>query len=122
MPSYRLSLIAQEDIVQILAHTEQQFGDMARRRYELLLVTCLRDLASDPERIGSTARPEFGLAVSSYHLRHSRNRARAQDSLVRRPRHLLLYRAMRGDMIGIGRVLHDSMEIELHLPSQYGDE
>jgi toxin ParE1/3/4 len=28
----------------------------------------------------------------------------------------------RPDLIGVGRVLHDGMEIERHLPSQYGDE
>ena len=122
MPNFRLSSTALEDIVQILAYTEKRFGDTARRRYEALLITSLRDIVSDPERPGSTARPELGLAVRSYHLRHSRDRARTQDGLVRQPRHLLLYRAMQPDLIGIGRVLHDGMEIEAHRPSQYGDE
>jgi len=122
LPSFRLSSTAQEDIVQIPAYTEKRFGDTARRRYEVLLVTSLRDIASDPEREGSAARPEPGLMVRSYHLRHRSDRARTQDGLVRQPRHLLLYRAMRTDLTGIGRVLHDGMEIEAHLPSQYGDE
>jgi toxin ParE1/3/4 len=122
LPKFRLSSAAEEDVIQILAYTERRFGDTARRRYEALLVTGLRDIASDPERAGSAPRPELGLAVRSYHLRHSRNRVRTQDGLVGQPRHLLLYRAMRADLIGIGRVLHDGMEIEAHLPSQYGDE
>jgi toxin ParE1/3/4 len=60
--------------------------------------------------------------MRSYHLRHSRDRARTADGLVRQPRHLLLYRVTRPDLIGVGRVLHDGMEIERHLPSQYEDE
>ena len=122
MPSVRLSATAQEDIVQILAYTDERFGDIARRRYQVLIATGLRDIAFEPERVGSAARPELGAMVRSYHLRHSRPRARTQDGLVRQPRHLLLYRAMRADLIGIGRVLHDGMDIEAHVPSQYGDE
>ncbi len=122
MPNFRLSSAAQDDIVQILASTERRFGDMARRRYQVLLVTGLRDIAVDPERTGSAARPELGAMVRSYHLRYSRDRARTPDGLVRRPRHLVLYRAIRPDLIGIGRVLHDGMELVRHLPDQYGDE
>jgi toxin ParE1/3/4 len=60
--------------------------------------------------------------VRSYHLRHSRDRAHTAEGWVRQPRHLLLYRVMGPDRIGIGRVLHDRMEIEAHLPGQFGDE
>ncbi len=65
---------------------------------------------------------ELGTGVRTYHLRHNRDHARTIEGFVRRPRHLFLYRAMQPDVIGIGRVLHDSMELERHLPHQYGDE
>jgi toxin ParE1/3/4 len=122
VPTFRLSAAAQEDIARILSYTEYQFGKGARARHAALLVAGLRDIAADPERVGSTSRPELGLAVRSYHLRHSRDRASTPDGSVRRPRHLLLYRTIQTDLIGIGRVLHDSMEVEAHLPHQYGDE
>ncbi|CAN7242777.1 hypothetical protein G6M16_004730 [Agrobacterium tumefaciens] len=41
--------------------------------------------------------------------------------MVKYPRHLLLYRVLNPDLVGIGRILHDSMEIERHLPVDYGD-
>jgi toxin ParE1/3/4 len=85
-------------------------------------VATLRDIAADPGCPGSLARPEFGANVRSYHLRHSRKRAHTPFGLVRQPRHLLLYRLQRPDLVGIGRVLHDTMEIERHLPNRYGDE
>jgi toxin ParE1/3/4 len=122
VPIYRLSAAAEADIIDILAYTQERFGELARQRYETLLVAALRDIAADPQRLGSVARPELGLAVRSYHLSHSRGRARTPDGLVRRPRHLLLYRTVRPDMIGVGRVLYDGMEIERHLPRRYGDE
>lgn len=122
MPDFRLSATAQDDIVGVLAYTEERFGSIARRRYEALFVVGLRDLAANPMCLGSIARPELGRSMRSYHLRHSRNRARTPDGVVRLPRHFLLYRTMRPDLIGIGRVLHDGMEMEAHLPDQYGDE
>ncbi|WLD96314.1 type II toxin-antitoxin system RelE/ParE family toxin [Agrobacterium leguminum] len=122
MADFRLSAAAQADIIEILAQTHERFGELARLRYEYLLVTALRDLADEPYRIGSIERPELGDDVRSYHLRHSRDRARHESGIVRRPRHLLLFRLARPDLIGIGRVLYDAMEIERHLPSAYGDE
>lgn len=65
--------------------------------------------------------PEIGAGVYTYHLRHSRDRARTATGLVQSPRHFLLYR-FNSDVVGIGRVLHDAMDISLHLPPQYGDE
>ena len=119
---YHLGRAAEADIVDVLAYTEVNFGELARFRYERLVLTALSDIASEPKRIGSLARPELGENVRSYHLRHSRERARTKHGIVMRPRHLLLYRVSRADLIGIGRVLHDAMEIGRHLPTDFGDE
>lgn len=121
MAVYRLARAAQADIVDLLAWTEANFGEMARLRYQQLLIVALRDIATEPERLNSIARPELGENVRSYHLRHSRERGRTEHGVVIRPRHLLLYRFARADLIGIGRVLHDAMEVERHLPQDYGD-
>lgn len=121
MAVYRLARAAQADIVDLLASTQENFGGIARLRCERLLITALRDIASDPERVGSVARPELGENVRSCHLHHSREPAKTEYAMVIRPRHLLLFRVTRPDLIGIGRVLHDAMELERHLPSDYGD-
>ncbi len=119
MLGYRLALAARSDIVDILAYTEQNFGELARRRYERLLTTAIRDVAAEPERIGTVARPELGEHVRTFHLRHSRDRAKDQTGIIVRPRRLLLYRLVDADWIDIGRVLHDSMELERHLPADF---
>ncbi len=121
MARYRLSAAAETDIIALLAHTQQRFGETARRRYEALLIAGLRDIAADPLRPASAARPELGQGVRTYHLRHSRDHARTPHGIVRQPRHLLLYRALQPRLIGIGRVLYDAMELERHLPDSYGE-
>ena len=122
MRRFRLGASAQADIVALLARTEDRFGESARRRYEILLATGLRDIILDPDRPASMARPDLGPMVRSYHLLHSRDRARVLGGLVRQPRHLLLYRTMVPGIVGVGRVLHDAMDVERHLPVNYGDE
>lgn len=117
MRRYRLAAAARSDIARLIVHTENQFGTAARQRYQALLVTALRDIAADPECIGSTARPELGKTLRSYHLRHGRDRAARGNATVRRPRHLLIYRASARDRIDIVRVLHDAMELQRHMPS-----
>lgn len=109
MARLRLSALAQSDIAHVLSWTEQRHGDRARERYGHLLSSALRDLAADPLRPGSAARPELGEGVRSYHLRAARKQAG-----VARPRHLILYRIRGTSIVEVGRVLHDAMEPERH--------
>jgi toxin ParE1/3/4 len=122
MARFRLSRAAQEDIASILTVTTQSFGDDARIRYQRLLIAALRDIASDPNRHGIKARPEFGEGVRSYHIRHSRGNVQYKGIAVRRPRHLILFREIETDLMGIGRILYDAMEAEQHLSDDYAQE
>ncbi|MEH6691888.1 MAG: type II toxin-antitoxin system RelE/ParE family toxin [Pseudorhizobium pelagicum] len=122
MAELRLSSAADSDIVEILARTHENFGSGARLRYEWLLVTALKDLAADPHRNGTIARVDLAPDVRSYHLRHSRDRARHVTGIVRRPRHLILFRELQPTLVGVGRILHDSMDLQRHLPSFIGED
>jgi toxin ParE1/3/4 len=118
----RLSLNAEEDILSILAWSLDKFGRAACRRYEALLTEAMDSLCSIPEKIGSIARPEFGDSVRTYHLRFSRVEARTAEGIVHRPRHLLVYRLREDQALEVVRILHDSMEVERHLPVIPWDE
>jgi toxin ParE1/3/4 len=121
MSWYRLSDAAQADLIDILAWTHEHFGDVARQRYEALIVAALRDVSAQPDRLGSVERPELGDCVRSWHLHLSRERGRTGAGIVRRPRHFLIYRTD-SDMIVIARVLHDAMELTQHLdPEESGE-
>ncbi len=121
MPLLRLTAQAEADIAGILEYAEETFGEVARQRYEVLLGTSLLDIEADPCRLGSVARPEIGQHVHTYHLRHARARAKAAGR-VRAPKHFLLYRCASPDIVGVGRVLHEAMDISRHVPAEYGDE
>lgn len=114
MLRYRLSAAAQDDLQGIFAWTQERFGDAARLRYESLVVAALRDVSMQPDRVGSVARPELGAGVRSWHLRSSRERARTDSVVVHRPRHFLIYRT-EPNLLVVGRVLHDAMELARHL-------
>ena len=92
MLRYRLPDAAQADVIDILAWTQEQFGEAARLRHESLIVAALRDVATQPDRAGSIERPELGAGVRSWHLRLSRDHAATGAGVVRRPRHVLIYR------------------------------
>jgi hypothetical protein len=42
MAGYRLTHAAQADIISILAWSDEQFGEEARKRYETLIATAIR--------------------------------------------------------------------------------
>ena len=73
----RLSGAARLDIEDLLAWSDEHFGQAARQRYEALLACALQDVADDARRPGIKARPELGAAVFSCHLVCSRKRALA---------------------------------------------
>jgi len=110
---------ARSDIANILAWTAENFGPQASRRYRNLLATAIEQVAANPELAGSRHRPEIADHCRTYHLCFSRKSAGRIGDRVRRPRHLLLYRVTKTEMVEIARVLHDSMEVKAHLPEEF---
>lgn len=119
MRRYRISPQAEQDIEAILAWTHEEFGEKARVRYEALLTQAILDVADSPDRAGSQDRPEIAASARTYHIRHSRDRVKMSIGKVKQPRHFLLYRAPEGGPVEIGRVLHDAMDLQRHLPEYY---
>jgi toxin ParE1/3/4 len=119
MPRYIVSPAAERDIESILAWTHERFGLQGRLRYEALLVRAILDVADNAERAGSQERPEIIPDARTYHLFYSRNGVDDAIGRVRHPRHVLLYRTCEDGRIEIGRVLHDSMDLQQHLPDEY---
>jgi toxin ParE1/3/4 len=115
----RLSPVAEQDIEDILAHSEENFGKEARLRYEALLEAGLSEIASDPDRPAVRRRDELGPGVRAYHLYDAREQARTEHGTVKRPRHFILFRLCEPDILDVGRVLHDAMDLAEHLPAEY---
>ncbi|WP_449123951.1 type II toxin-antitoxin system RelE/ParE family toxin [Pseudomonas viridiflava] len=117
MSHYRISSSARADIVDILRISQTKFGDQARQRYQTLILTALQALASAPYCIGSQDRDELAPGLRSYHLVYSRQQAKHPHGTVKSPRHIVIYRVANDDVIEVVRLLHDAMEVQLHLPN-----
>ncbi|MBI2824359.1 MAG: type II toxin-antitoxin system RelE/ParE family toxin [Planctomycetia bacterium] len=122
MPPVIISPAAGRDIESILAWTHEEFAEKARLRYEALLIQGIVDVSENPHRAGSHDRPEVAPSVRTYHLWHCRNRVAESIGRVKNPRHFLLYRVHGDGQVELGRVLHDSMDIDRHLPKEYHGE
>jgi toxin ParE1/3/4 len=110
---------ARSDIASILAWTEESFGRQTLKRYGKLIATAIEEVAANPELAGSSKRPEIAEDCRTYHLFFSRKSAGRAGDRIRHPRHFLLYRVTESNLVEIGRVLHDSMELQAHLPEEY---
>ena len=102
----RLGAVAELDFANIISWTAENFGARQARIYRNTLVQAIGELANDPRVAGSKARDDIMPGLRTLHVARR----------GRRGRHLLLYRIRDGHIVEIGRILHDQMELELHLP------
>lgn len=105
----RLSAAAEADYRQILRWTVENFGSAQARIYADTLSSALKALGAGPDIIGAKERPEIGSNVRTLHV--ARN--------GRKGRHFVMFRVggVEGEnLIDVLRLLHDSMDLERHLP------
>lgn len=102
----RLGAVAELDFANILKWTTENFGARQSRIYRDTLVRAIGELANGPDPAGANARDEIMPGLRALHVaRHGR-----------RGRHFLLCRIVKGRIIEIGRIRHDQMDLQSHLP------
>jgi toxin ParE1/3/4 len=84
-----------------------------RRHYAAMLAAAIRKVAADPESPTVRARAELAPDLHSFHLQYAR--AGASKAKMRRPVHILYYRAAAAELNEIVRVLHERMDPGRHL-------
>ncbi|MDA7980181.1 MAG: type II toxin-antitoxin system RelE/ParE family toxin [Pirellulales bacterium] len=122
MATLRIAPAAKRDLELILSWTHENFGERIRRSYESLIVQALSDIADNPDRTGSQRRKDISSVARTYHLYFSRSNSRSRQLLIRQPRHFLLFRAVDDGLVEVARILHDSMDLQRHLPAEYRDK
>jgi toxin ParE1/3/4 len=110
---------ARSDIASIFAWTEENFGPQTLIRYGKLIAKAIEQVAENPELVGSAPRPEIAESCRTYHLYFSRKSTGRGRDRIRHPRHFLLYRVTESNIVEIGCVLHDSVDLQAHLPEEY---
>ena len=110
----RLSASAAADYREILRWTVKRFGAPQVRSYADTLASALCALSAGPAIIGVKERPEIGTGIRTLHV--ARN--------GRKGRHFVMFRVGREQerkVIDVLRLLHDSMDLERHLPPSEPD-
>jgi plasmid stabilization system protein ParE len=97
------------DMDEVLAHTRDEFGDRQYENYHGLIRDALAAIADDPDRPPAVKRDELHDDARTFHISRRGKHAR----------HFFLYR-VRGEVITVGRFLHDAMDLGRHLPGGYG--
>jgi toxin ParE1/3/4 len=99
----RLGAFAELDFANILKWKTENFGARQSRIYRDTLVRAIGELANGPDVAASKARDEIVPGLRTLHA-------------ARHARHFLLYRIVKGRIIEIGRILHNQMDLQRHLP------
>ncbi|MBS4096215.1 MAG: type II toxin-antitoxin system RelE/ParE family toxin [Sulfuricella sp.] len=106
----RLTAAAEADFRNILRWTLAQFGDVQASVYAETLSTALKELAVGPSIAGVKERPEIATGIFTLHVARK----------GRKGRHLVMFRIghyQGRKVIDVLRLLHDSMDLQRHLPS-----
>jgi toxin ParE1/3/4 len=122
MARFRLSRLAEADLAQILATSEERWGTQGSDRYRSRIGAAIRKVAADPYGPTTRDRSSLSSGIRSFHIRHTRGRSNGPGAKVKRPVHVLYYRAVTPDLIEIVRVLHERMEPSRHFGPQFKKE
>lgn len=99
-----LGRAADDDLASIAAWTAAQFGARQAEAYIEALLDVFEEL-TEGEPLRSRGRDDIGPGLRTLHMTRP----------GRRGRHFILYRTDE-HVVAILRILHDSMEVERHLP------
>jgi toxin ParE1/3/4 len=102
----RLTATAESDFQNIIAWTLKEFGDLQARNYADTLSAALVELTAGPTKVGARQRSELGKGLFTLHVARGR----------RNGRHFVLFRVKGQLQIEVLRLLHDAMDLKLHLP------
>ncbi len=116
--NFHLSREARADVKNILKLTLKDFGPQARLRYNELIYQALDDIAENPDRIGSQKQRLRGKDFLTYHLKHSKEKARTDKGIVKQPRHIIFYLKKEGKTLKIVRILHERRDFSRHISDE----
>lgn len=101
----RLARSAEQDIIDILAWTNEYFGKEQSMIYAETLTLGLEALTAGPGIIGVKSRSDIAPGIKTLHVAKG----------GRKGRHVIVFRVGEHSMIDILRILHDSMDMSRHV-------
>ena len=104
----RLSQAAEDDFLAIVAWTATHFGNVQAQKYAEVLTLSITALHKGPDVIGAKTLDNIGQGLKSLHVAR----------MGRKGSHFVVFRAATENIIDVLRMLHESMDLARHLPSE----
>ena len=105
-----LSTQAEDDLLDILQYTFDNFGERQYWIYRDLIKEAIDLITETPLHAASRSRNELATDARTYHISKPKFRAS----------HFLLYRINQNELqVELGRILHESVDIDRHLPTNF---
>lgn len=102
----RLTQQAESDFLDISRWTAENFGALQTEFYAETVMLAIEALNGGPEILGTKARDEIARGLRTLHVARQ----------GRKGRHFVLFRTAEGQIVEVLRLLHDSMDLERHVP------
>ena len=102
----RLASQAEQDLLDIILWTSENFGHRQAEHYAETIALTIEALHDGPDILGSKVRDEIGTGIRTLHVARQ----------GRKGRHFVAFSVSEGHIINILRLLHDSMDLAIHLP------
>ncbi|WDE97967.1 type II toxin-antitoxin system RelE/ParE family toxin [Lentisphaera profundi] len=105
-----LSKQAEVDLLDVLQYTFDSFGERQYWIYRDLIKETIALITETPLHVASRSRHELAADARTYHISNPKSRAS----------HFLLYRINENEQqIELGRILHETVDIERQLPTNF---
>jgi len=106
---FRLADPTKAQIREILARSEDEFGEQRRERYSALFVKAMEDVAGDPEQALVEWKRLSRFDIGTYHISHSRKHVKDPPGRVRNPKYVLVFSIARDGVVDFIGILHERM-------------
>ncbi len=107
----RLAKQAEQDLFDIILWTAENFGTKQAENYAETISLAIEALHDGPDILESKMRDEIGMGIRTLHVARQ----------GRKGRHFVAFSVSEGHVINILRLLHDSMDLAIHLPEDHNE-
>src|SRR5438105_1911650 len=105
----RFSREVAQEITSVLAYALEHFGAQKLEQYKRLIRRALKEISAHADHPPAKCFRDVYPQVWTLHISHGRQKAR----------HLLVYHIMDREFVEVTRFLHDSMDLQQHLPEEF---
>lgn len=96
---------AEQDLLDIIRWTNENFGTRQAEQYAETIALAIEALHDGPEILGAKLRNDIAEGIHTLHVARQ----------GRKGRHFVAFSVSEGHIINVLRVLHDSMDLAVHL-------